>query len=49
MKEAKQWEEVEFSKAGFPQPEKSFSLVQSSVLKKGCQADLCLGLFYFPP
>lgn len=49
MKEAEQWEEVEFSKAGFPEPEKSFSLVQSSVLRKCCQVDLCLGLFYFPP
>lgn len=48
MKEAEQWEEVEFSKAGFPEPEKSFSLVQSSVLRK-CQVDLCLGLFCFPP
>lgn len=49
MKEAKQWEEVEFPKAQIPQPQKNFSLVQSSVLRKCCQVDLCLGLFNFPP
>lgn len=44
MRDATQKEEADFSGVGFPEPERSFALIQGNGPSKCCQLSLCLGL-----